>query len=75
MQFDSCRIFKARLGLWCNAVPLTLSLSPRRGEKFASAGGFEGTLLCSRQTSSLPLPEGEGWGEGKGTYSTTRCVK
>jgi hypothetical protein len=47
--------------------PLTLTLSPRERESpFPRCKPFDSARLIERRARVLPLPEGEGWGEGKG---------
>src|SRR6478735_5797808 len=48
------------------AVPLTPALSPRRGSTFALAlDKFAKQPSFAALPIILPLPKGEGWGEGK----------
>ncbi|MBI2947461.1 MAG: hypothetical protein HYY23_07435 [Verrucomicrobia bacterium] len=49
----------------CAAFPLTLSLSPRRGNNTLTAAIHETPRPIPARSSTLPLPKGEGWGEGK----------
>src|SRR6266702_955111 len=61
-----------------NPIPLTLTLSHGEREQSATASvarevrRAHSALGCAeRQRRILPLPEGEGWGEGKGD---ARCA-
>src|ERR1035437_6546774 len=50
----------------CGPFPLTPALSPRERENSRqSVGESEATGAWARRLVALPLPKGEGWGEGE----------
>ena len=53
--------------LLVSSFPLTLTLSPRRGSAERHRGQIQREDSMPILKSVLPLPEGEGWGEGKGS--------
>jgi len=60
----------AYLWFFNGLFPLTPALSLRERERHRSdSPQFDALRLFDRQVSILPLPEGEGWGEGEETVS------
>src|SRR5688572_22280261 len=61
-----------------STLPLTLALSPRRGNMktlpFPRRGNMK-TLPFPRKGNmkTLPLPSGEGWGEGRAIHACASC--
>jgi hypothetical protein len=54
------------------ALPLTLTLYPGEREPVSpGAAQSLGTWYSPRRGTVLPLPGGEGWGEGEGTVDQT----
>ena len=52
---------------WGALFPLTLTLSPREREQHSPArNSLAASEHFSAQSNILPLPKGEGWGEGEG---------